>query len=166
MAGCTCSSVALLVHPRRWVSVFIKVGLGAVAAMMCWQATGSESSATASSSDDPRVHMILATQRRLQDFFWTSLSLLDLRFQMLFWATWCRGEARPLGGKCDILWSSSTHLWLYKNYPRVRSKGTGDGDAPSADQGAVSGRGARFPSPCLVGECPLLFVAYMIWGVL
>lgn len=69
-------------------------------------------------------HSILATQRRLQGFFWTLLSLLSLRFQMLFWATWFRGEARPLGGKCEILWSSSSHLWLYKNYPGGQKQGS------------------------------------------
>lgn len=46
--------------------------------------TCSESSSAASSSDDPHTHLILATQRRLQGFFWTLLSLLSLRFQMLF----------------------------------------------------------------------------------
>lgn len=70
------------------------------------------------------IHLILATQRRLQGFFWTLLSLLSLRFQMLFWATWFRGEARPLGGKCEILWSSSTHLWLYKNYLGDQKQGS------------------------------------------
>lgn len=87
----------------------------------CWVTRLKSSSAT-SSSDDPQIHLILATQRRWQGFLWTFLSLPNLRFQMLFWATWFRGEARPLGGKCEILWSSSTHLWLYKNYPRVRAR--------------------------------------------
>lgn len=51
-----------------------------------------------SSADDPHVRLMLATWRCLQSFFWTLLSLLNLRFQMLFWAPWFRGEARLLGG--------------------------------------------------------------------
>ena len=85
------------------------------------------SKSPSSSDDHPSphlIHLILATQRRLQGFFWTLLSLLSLRFQMLFWATWFRGEARPLGGKCEILWTSSSHLWLYKNYPGGQKQGS------------------------------------------
>lgn len=78
--SCAAANVGLLVY-FSWAQggrVFTVQGV-----VNQW-VTCLKSSAATSSSDDPQNHLILATQRRLPGFFWTLLSLLNLRFQMLF----------------------------------------------------------------------------------
>lgn len=69
-------------------------------------------------------------------FFWTCCFCWGLRFQMLFWATWFRGEARPLEGSVKFLLEFFHNLTCdsIKITRGGQKQEAGDDDASNAPQ--------------------------------
>lgn len=141
VVGSMCFSVRLPLLLWMWVSMFMSSGQsgihcegqGARVSHMLKKLISNEQFRW-----PEQIHLISATQA-FAGLFLDLAKPAESKISHAVWGTWFRGEARPLGGKCEILWSSSTHLWLYKNYPRVRSKKQVMMMLQVADQGAAGG---------------------------